>query len=175
MSFLGMKASQSYEDFPIWEEFFNRYPVQTFVELGTDNGGMTVFFALQCAQRGIHHFHTFDNQDWVDYSRGLPHLLNLRSTFHHYDLFSEEGIRAVSEIIVNSPKPLAIFFDDGDKPREWKTFAHLTSPGDFCIVHDWGVEFHAADLGDVKVERIMTDMADARRMDWRAEWFRRLE
>lgn len=172
-TFLGLKMSQHWLDFQVWEDFFQTYKFGTFVELGTDEGGMSVYFGLQCAHRGIY-FHTFDHQQWHNFSSGVPARLNLESCFHHVDLFSKEGIQAVKDVMLAFPKPLAIFFDDGNKPREWKTFAPLTSPGDFCIVHDWDEEFKAEDLGDVAVERILAHQSDFYEHGWKARFFVRV-
>lgn len=168
--FMGISWSQEWQDIPIWETFFNEYPIKTFIELGTGDGGMSLFFALQCYQRGIK-FHTFDNQTWLNFTQGLPVLLDIRSAFHNIDIFTDDGKKQIYEIIQVSPKPLAIFFDDGDKPREWQTFGAVTSPGDFCIVHDWGVEFQEGDIGDLPVERILTGLSDARVGGWKSMWF----
>jgi len=173
MTFAGVKMSQTWNDLAIWETFFNEHPIRTLIELGTDNGGMSLFFAVQCHQRDIE-FHTFDNQKWIDFDRGLPALFGLGLKFHHVDLFSERGIAWVSDLIKKSPGEVAVFFDDGDKPREWQMFAHLTRPGDYCIVHDWGTEFFEKDLLDVPVERILTDLCDARPDGWKARWFKRV-
>lgn len=171
-TFIGMEMSQEWDDIGIWEVFFRENEVKTLIELGTDNGGLTLYFSLQCYQRKIY-FHTFDNQKWIDFTQGLPKYLMLENIFHHVDLFSDEGRQQVTELIETLPHPIAIFFDNGDKPREWKQFAHLLSPGDFAIVHDWGKEFTQKDLGDVKVERILTNVSDKRPdIRWRAMWFR---
>lgn len=172
-TFLGLRCSQDWNDFPIWEAFFRNFEVRTFIELGTDNGGMSLYFLLQCLHRGIE-FHTFDHQKWVNFDTGVPHLLNLHSTFHMIDLFSEAGTAEVAKLLHDSPKPVGIFFDNGNKPREWKIFAPMLSPGDFCIVHDWGTEFLPSDIGEVKVERILEQMSDLRVGGWQAMWFRRL-
>lgn len=172
-TFMNMRLSQEWPDLFIWETFFKDNPIKTFIELGTGEGGMTLFFALQCYQYGIK-FHTFDNQTFFNFGNGLAGLMGLRTAFHFVDLFCTEGIRQMTEIITLSPHPLAIFFDDGDKPREWRLFAPMTSPGDFCIVHDWETEFFPKDLGDVKVERILKKLSDARPTGWKAMWFKRV-
>jgi cephalosporin hydroxylase len=172
-TFLGIGLSQTWEDLIIWEEFFNTNPITTFIELGTGHGGMSTFLALQCAQRGIQ-FYTFDHQIWFDFETGIPKILGLSSKFRNFDLFSDVGTSEVASIISVSPKPIAIFMDDGNKPREWKTFAPLTSMGDFLIIHDWDTEFFAKDLLDIRVERIMIDLCDLRTTDWKAMWFRRI-
>lgn len=172
-TFLGQKMWQDWNDLRIWEAFFREHRISTMIEFGTDNGGMTLYFALQAYQRKFY-FHTFDNQKWIDFSQGLPNLLNLEPIFHHVDLFSEEGYRQVSRLIEVMPHPIAIFFDDGDKPREWRLFAPLLSPGDFLIVHDWGREFFQKDLGDIPVTQIMTDLCKGRSRDsWKAMWYKK--
>ncbi|RPJ28020.1 MAG: hypothetical protein EHM33_05940 [Chloroflexi bacterium] len=174
-TFLGIPMSQDYNDFLIWETFFEQNPLKTFIELGTGNGGMSTFFALQCAKRGID-FNTYDHQQWFDYfTDPFSKFLGLPQRFHRIDLFSAAGAMEIARVIRDSPKPLAIFFDDGNKPREWEIFAPLTSPGDFCIVHDWDTEFFAKDIGDVKVERILPELCDARPAGWKAMWFKRIE
>ena len=173
-TFIGMEMSQEWDDIAIWEVFFRENEVKTLIELGTDNGGMTAYFALQGYHRKMY-FHTFDNQKWLDFSQGLPRFLKLETVFHHVDLFSKEGQDQVIELINTLPHPMAIFFDNGDKPKEWKMFAPLLSPGDFAVVHDWGTEFTEKDIAGVKVERILTKMSDARpKARWRAMWFKRV-
>lgn len=174
-TFVGFQLFQHWDDFLIWEAFFRRFPVRTMIELGTGTGGTTVYFALQAYQRHMY-FHTFDNQKWIDFGQELPKILKLESLFHHVDLFSPEGKEQVASIIRSFPHPVAIFFDDGDKPKEWSIFAPMTSPGDFLIVHDWGTEFKQKDIGNVKVERILTKECNRqqKRDAWKAVWFKRI-
>jgi cephalosporin hydroxylase len=171
-TFLGLRFDQEWQDIDIWERFFANNYIQTMIEIGTGNGGMTLYFALQCYQRHIN-FHTFDNQDWINYNDGLPAALQLRRCFHHIDIFTDS--HEVIYLLENARRPLAIFFDDGDKPKEWELFTPFTSPGDFCIVHDWGTEFHEKDIGKTNVERILAEESDLRPVGgWHAMWFRRV-
>ena len=169
--FMGEDMAQGWPDLLIWEAFFNSYPIKTFIELGTGHGGLALFFALQCYQRGIS-FDTFDNVNSFKGNDALPVLIGLKENFHHVDIF-KEGAGIISNLITAGPHPVAIFFDDGDKPREWRTFAPLTSKGDFLIVHDWGTEFGEQDIGDVPVQRILGNMSDSRPDGWKAMWFQR--
>lgn len=174
-TFMGIKVQQAWGDLGIWERFFNNHPVRTFIELGSGHGGSSLFFALQCYERGIQ-FHTFDNQRNFDTEKGLHGLLGTKNTFHNINIFGEEGNEApyIRALIGSCPHPLAIFFDNGHKPREWQLFAPLTLPGDYCIVHDWGTEFKEGDIGNVRVEQIMTDMCEGRPYAWKAVWFVRV-
>lgn len=163
--------TQLWAELPLWEDFFNTHPVKTMIELGTGNGGMALFFALQCYQRRIY-FHTFDNNKFFHFDDGVPALLKMWNVFHFVDLFSDEGKRQVNELIATLPHPMVIFFDDGDKPREWNLFANSLQPGDFCVVHDWGREFFEKDIGDVKVEKILEER-DERKPNWMTKFFER--
>jgi len=165
-TFVGTQLTQSWRDLWLWESFFNRYPVQTFLELGTGVGGASLFFSLQCHARGIH-FHTFDNQQFFDFTSGIPPFLNMQSAFHHIDLFSEDALLLISTLLTDLPHPVMLFFDNGDKPREWSIFAPLLRHGDYCAVHDWGKEFRKKDIGKISVEPIELDVRS-----YMTRWFK---
>jgi len=156
--FAGERMTQAWSDLCLWEAFFNERRLGTLIELGTGAGGMALFLGLQCHQRGIQ-FYTFDHQQHFDFSRGLAQLINLHASFRHVDIFSEAGIEYISGVMEDCPRPLAGFFDNGNKRREWSLFAARLRAGDFCIVHDWGKEFTEEDIGGEPVERVL----DARR------------
>jgi len=169
----GRLMMQEPQDLVIWDKFFETCKIKTFIELGTGHGGATLYFGLQCHARKIE-FHTFDNIQSTDFSMTVEQEIELGKSFKCIDIFSDEGKTLIGQLIENSPKPLAIFFDDGNKPREWKTFGPLTKPGDYCIVHDWGTEFNESDINGLPVERILTEESDARGKGWKAMWFKRI-
>jgi len=169
-TFLGLPLSQEWQDLFIWERFFKIYPVRTFIELGTGHGGLSLFFALQCHAIGAS-FHTFDNQTLINMDEPLAKLVNLPASFYNIDIF--EGQDQIIKLIQSSPHPMAMFFDDGDKPREWSTFAPHLSPGDYCAVHDFGTEFTEEHIGGVPVVRILGEISDKRGAGWKSMWFKR--
>jgi cephalosporin hydroxylase len=171
--FMGRSMAQEQQDLFIWNKFFEVFPIKTFIEFGTGHGGSTLFFGLKCHDLGIE-FHTFDNVQSTDFAMPIERDINLAASFHLIDIFSDEAQRLIGHLITDRPKPLAIFFDNGNKPREWKIYAPLTDVGDFCVVHDWDTEFTAADIGGVAVERILTEESDARGPGWKAMWFVRV-
>lgn len=170
---MGIALMQEYQDLLIWEHFFDEYPLKTFIEFGSGYGGMSLFFAMQCHQRGIQ-FITFDHEKYINLDTPLSTLLDLRGKFRWKNIFADESISEIQKLISESMRPLGIFFDNGDKPREWRTFAPYTIPGDFCIVHDWETEFKQEDIGNVSVEKIMQPECDARIPGWKAMWFKRV-
>lgn len=171
--FMGRKMAQEPQDILIWDKFFETCKIKSLIELGTGYGGLTLYFGLKCRDIGAE-IHTFDNIQSTDFKMPIEIEIGLAKAFTLIDIFSDEGIGKIVQIIQNSPKPLAIFFDNGDKPREWKLFAPHTSPGDYCIVHDWDTEFTEADINGVPVERILTKESDARGPGWKAMWFKRI-
>jgi cephalosporin hydroxylase len=175
-TFAGVKISQYWDDLFIWEQFFNEHEIKTFIELGTDEGGMSLYLAMQCIQRNVH-FHTFDHQSYVNFDSPLARIFGLKNAFHFVDLFSEEGAAQVQQIIDSFPHPLAIFFDNGNKPREWNIFVPMTHKGDYCIVHDWQDEFMPVDIADSPVKKIYDSSRDkpniVLRTKYKTAWFRR--
>ncbi len=171
-TFMGRHMAQEPQDILIWDKFFEEHKIAAAIELGTGHGGMTLYFGLKCHERNAP-FYTFDNIQSTDFAMPIEQEIGLAKSFRLIDIFSDEGQTMIKNLILTLPKPLLIFFDNGNKPREWGLFAHLTEPGDFCVVHDWGTEFMESDIGGVKVERIMQAECDARGPGWKAMWFER--
>jgi cephalosporin hydroxylase len=172
--FMGLDVVQTWEDFGIWEYFFDHYQVGTIIELGTGHGGLALFFALQAYQRGIQ-YHTYDNILSFDLGSGLPSVLGMANNFHCADIWDSAG--EIIDIIGTAPRPIVMLFDNGDKPREWNTFAPHLSKGDFCAVHDWGIEFGPEHIGGVGVQPIMEDLCALRpqhKNNWYTMWFQRI-
>lgn len=172
--FMGRHIAQEPQDLLIWDKFFELNPyIKTFIEFGTGYGGMSLYFGLQCRKIGAK-FYTYDNIQSSDFAMPIELEINLAASFKCIDIFSSEAQAIIGPLITDSPKPLCIFFDNGNKPREWGLYAPLTVPGDFCVVHDWDTEFTASNIGDVKVERILAEESDARGPGWKAMWFKRI-
>lgn len=164
-SFIGIKMDQYWMDLFLWEKFLNEHDIKLFVELGTGYGGMTSFLALQCAQRGIK-FMTFDNIGSVPMTSPVPTLLNLGANFFEKDIFSDEGSSLIANSLNLYGHPACIFCDDGDKPREWKTFFPHLAVGDYMAVHDWGVEFKAEDVIGVATKLQESEPREAYKTVW---------
>ncbi len=141
-SFGGVEVSQMWNDLALWEEFFNRANVKSVIELGTFRGGMTMFFTLQGIARGF----TITSIDDQNHGAPTEQLHKLGTKLLTMDLLSESTVEPMRELIASLPKPLVLFCDNGDKPREWGLYVPLLSPGDFAAVHDWGTEFRESNL-----------------------------
>lgn len=150
-TFTGCKVTQYWVDLALWETFLNRCPdIASIVELGTEQCGLSLFLALQAYQRGME-FRTFDHR-WDDNLRTpLARLLRLEEHFIRGNLFGETGKELVRLLHGGLPRPILLFCDNGDKPRELREFVPHLQVGDYVGVHDWGTEIgqaHVAIFGD---------------------------
>lgn len=172
-SFMGFEMFQTYNDLQIWEMVFNQYKPQSVMELGTGYGGLTLFFALQCFQRGMD-FVTYDNVKSLDFSAKLPAALGIEKQFRHVNIIGETERIGVLKNVEDARRPLVIMVDNGDKPRDFKMVAPYTQPGDIIAVHDWETEFFPEDIGDIDVEYLFPDLCALRPVsDWRTIWLLR--
>lgn len=156
-------------DLFLWEKFLNEHDIKTLIEFGTGYGGMTTYLALQCFQRGIK-LVTLDNITSVDFNKPAAKLLNLREAHLCKDVFSDDGINLVVNSLALHGHPACLFFDDGDKPREWKTYEPRVAVGDYLAVHDWEVEFSA---GDATGSAIKLQESEPR-SGYKTAWFKKV-
>jgi cephalosporin hydroxylase len=149
-TFAGVPAAQYWSDFCLWEHLLNWSRPASIVELGTGRGGMALYLATQAQLRGLH-FATHDH---------APPLVRVPAI---EPFFREGDVLREPERVVLDPKPLVLFCDDGDKPREIETFAPRLEAGDLLAVHNWGVEVgprrnpHAGQEGSPQRQRLGLD------------------
>jgi hypothetical protein len=133
-SFGGVTCAQFWIDFILWENVLNDNPqVEAIVEIGTWEGGFSWFLWAQAQAREID-FITFDAVKPKD-----PPL-------HFVQLDVWANPKRVEAVI--RARPVALFCDGGNKPRELQTFAPICDPDSVILVHDWGTETHPADVPD---------------------------
>lgn len=141
-TFCGTFGAQTWNDLAIWEEFFNRYPIASLIELGTWKGGMAAFFAVQGLSRGFQ-FTTLDNNGlWQENREIVERLGGSCIVANVFDL------DFMTKLIREHPKPLLLFCDNGDKRRELREIASQLEKGDYVAVHDWGSESGPGDIPD---------------------------
>lgn len=175
LTFCGREMWQTWTELEIWEELFNTVPLKLVIELGTGAGGFALFLALQCAQHGAQ-FWTLDQFNNLETRGMLESRFGLASRFIQTDTFAPATLGWLKGLLGQPENhPACLFFDDGDKPREWKTFAPLAWSGDILVAHDWGTEFQPEDVGNIPVERILTGLCDRRTVHYLwSMWFRKL-
>lgn len=150
-TFMGCKVTQYRVDLALWEIFLNRCPdIASIVELGTEQCGLSLFLALQSYQRSVE-FRTFDHKRSDNLDTPLARHLGLEQSFILGNLFGEAGQKLIELLDGGLPRPILLFCDDGDKPREVREFVPHLQIGDYVGVHDWGTEIaqaHVTIFGD---------------------------
>ena len=136
-SFLGVTSQQQFSDLVAWEIFFQKYTIEYFAELGTGRGGMSLYFLLMALQRKFK-FRTYDH---TYPSRVASTRLGEKLEFWNYLRQADIFLEVDKEIIVGDfSRPIMLYCDNGDKPREVAEYGSQLLPGDFLAVHDFEVE-----------------------------------
>jgi cephalosporin hydroxylase len=149
-TYCGVPAVQSWQDFMLWEMFFNKTKPTCMVELGTFWGGLTLFLQHQCYSRGMT-FYTIDFKEFADFDTpdGALYLNGTKALFHHVDMWTPEFDKLLDSIMRNE-KGIVMLCDGGNKPKEMQTFTPRLRPGDYIACHDWGNEIADPDLESVR-------------------------
>lgn len=146
----GRETLQYWSDLLLWEYILNDRPdVKALIELGTWEGGMSLYLLAQCIERGLP-FLTIDHTPPAGlHTSPLAIQLQLAEHFWQQDLL-EAGVDQVRQTIAGSPHPLILLCDNGNKPRELELYVPGLAPGDLIAVHDWGTETNPPDLAPVQ-------------------------
>lgn len=149
-SFCGVPIAQHWADLALWETFLNDHSeIEMIVEIGTWCGGMSLFLLMQCLQRDMK-FQTFDAVKHSCLSVPLAETLRLTRHFCQGDVFGD--VLLDLKTLLSSKAIKVLFCDGGDKPQEFRTFVPHLRPGDFVVVHDYGVEFVDTDIESTPVQ-----------------------
>lgn len=146
VSFAGIPCAQYWCDFLLWEAVLNTNPqLRGIVELGTWQGGFSLYLAAQARARGLS-FATFDA---TPPDREIIGFIRL-------DIYrSPEGVGHV----LSEFGPVALFCDGGNKPRELGMFPPMCAEGSIFLVHDWGTETPPESVPDF-LEELYGDYCD---------------
>jgi len=145
VSFGGIPIAQSWSELVLWESLLNDRRFKAVFELGSWRGGFSWWLWAQTKIREMV-FHTFDS---IEPQREMP-----PHCFTRMDVFAEAD--ALGDLF-REHEPCIVFCDNGNKPRELKTFsAHLRDRWSLLVVHDWGTEIQPEDVPD-NVEMMYED------------------
>ena len=134
VSFCGIPVAQFWAEFCLWESLINERSYRGIVELGTLDGGFSLYLATQAAHRGMF-FRTYD----------------VRKPAWDVPGFVQIDIYASADEIgkhLRRHDPVIVFCDGGNKPRELKTFSRYVTPESLLVTHDWGTEVLRKDIPD---------------------------
>lgn len=146
---LGVEAAHTWLQVATLLWGLDTYGIQAVVELGTWKGGLGVMLATAAylgkwSYVGIESNDTIINRDFtqVVMDAGEPEWADLWVA----DVFDPATIARVSARIAKRPAPALIYCDDGDKPRELRTYAPALRLGDYIAAHDYPWEVKVEDF-----------------------------
>jgi len=149
-TFLGFKVLQYWADIALWELFLSERPsIRTIVEIGTHRAGMSIFFLAHAIQRDMV-FWTFDKVRFPELDMPLSKRLGLAEHFILGDVFEDSDWRLLELLADEHLKPLMLFVDGGNKPKEFQAFVPYLAPDDYVSVHDYSTEFKPCDVEPVE-------------------------
>lgn len=141
----GISTLQTYADLRLWEWVLSNHPTKSVIEIGTGNGGLSIFLAIQAYMRG----QRFVTLDWHACSHLKEAPLPIQQI--HGDMWTPEVQKQIKALIDDPAlHPMLFFCDGGNKPREFQAFTPWLWPGDIVGVHDWMTEFGPADAEPVR-------------------------
>lgn len=130
--FLNIGMRQSAEAIPAFDKFFRIEKFDRIIELGTGNGGLTLFLGLYCLFSDCE-LYSFDQEDKrADKIKSL--LKRLPVKFYQRDIWKSADF--ISALIEENKKTL-LLCDNGNKNREFKTYSDCLKPDDFIMIHDY--------------------------------------
>lgn len=148
-TFLGRKLSQTPKAIWLWEQVLTKYNFKRIIDIGTWRGNLSFYLYLFCLARDAE-FHTFDvREKWQFDYPDLKKELGFPSHFYGMDIF--KNIEKIKEFIQKEGITI-LYCDDGEKTREFNTFAPFLKTGDVIAVHDWKTE-----VSPESIEKTKTD------------------
>ena len=120
-------------------EILTEEKFDVIIEIGTYQGGLTVFFGMHAVAQGAQVI-TFDIRPESEGDPWQTHKAMLPITYYNLDVF-EPKVTASIETIIRDNRVL-LYCDGGNKPREFKTFAPMLCKNDVIMVHDKGREVY---------------------------------
>ena len=135
---MDIPISQSWADMGAQLMAMQEFGIQTYIEIGIDQGGWAALVALRTMSTDLV-YRGADN----DLSKLDPRVWEIlgccpQARIIELDCFSPEGVAWLREGLA-LPGPALVLCDGGDKPREVQLVAPLLRPGDYVMVHDFTV------------------------------------
>ena len=155
----GVAIGQSWFELGALAWLCGRFKIESFVELGMLEGGLSsvllgrTMFTENFRYLGIEYEMRFLDLrvraagDWFE-----------RFELWEADAFENETVESIALWIHKSSNPALIYCDNGDKPRELKTYSKILRHGDLIAAHDFGSEYNESDIPDLDgLKRIESD------------------
>jgi cephalosporin hydroxylase len=159
-SFMGVPMIQAWQDLMLWERFLHQYNPKFILELGTFNGGLSTFLAVQswALEAG---FMTVDWHSWADHSHPLWRTMKIDKNFWQVDMWEPEFTEIFQDLLSGEHNhPFLLVCDGGNKPKEMQIFGPMLRPGDLITCHDWLNEIAEPDIKGLPFQMLLQPECD---------------
>jgi cephalosporin hydroxylase len=113
-----------------FDQFFIKEQFDTVIELGTGNGGFSLYIAEKCNEMKAN-FYTFDIRHIIN-SNTLKNIKQLGGIFFKEDTNETDRVK---NFIKEGRKTLVL--NDGDKFTSFNIYGPRLKPGDYMFIHDY--------------------------------------
>jgi len=138
----GIPISQSWASIGAIFSLIHTYKIKTFVEIGTDQGGLG--YLLSTVESSIDGFRYHGIEKYPDKIHETMNKSEFRKKIFDGDFFAEDGQTWLEEILINSTKPIMVLCDNGNKPEEVRIVSEKMKLG-YILSHDYPTEFKETD------------------------------
>ena len=155
--FMGGGMSQSYAAIYWFEYYFEAHRFNYVIELGSQKGSVSTYFANLAGITEAVFFDTFElypDENWFHRPyEGCGHWYSKLSeispfvNYYHDDIFSDKTFQHIKENMEELGRTF-IFCDGGNKIKEFQTYAPLLKKNDRIAVHDWNLEINYNSIKD---------------------------
>lgn len=158
-TFLGVSMQQHPDTIQAFNQLLNTVNLARIIELGTGEGGLTLFF-------GIYNYHrnwdcilrTYDRTALSSRNPRCYKLLRfLNVLIDRGDVLNDNRLIEYIKGIIATDGTTLLVCDDGDKEREFNLYAPSLKDGDIIMVHDYvakGKE-HVWGFPEVNINNVM--------------------
>jgi hypothetical protein len=130
---------QNPEAIDVFQDFFSENKFNLVIEIGTDNGGLSMVLKDECDKMGAK-FETYEIKE------DAPARLNKNKQFEKRkidlkicNVFQESTINSIAKKIKESGRVL-LLCDGGNKIKEFNTYSKFLKPEDVIMAHDYAID-----------------------------------
>lgn len=166
MNIDGILIAQGYGQLCSHIDIVNRYDVGLFIELGMYMGGTLPYLIPRLMLDDSFTYMGFEILPGAVH----PKVMQFASSHPRChvlieDMFLLKNVKHIARSIRSSSRPVYVFCDGGNKPKELFTFSRFLRIGDIISVHDYS-DSQTGEIKDIDLNKLGSEF-DALDEDWR--------
>lgn len=137
----GVPVAQSWTQVGLLFTLINEFNLAGVIEIGLFRGGLADMLMRRRERFTDFQYLGFqkDGEELDGHVRGHPGVIVA-------DCFAEESLGQIRKFIASALRPILVYCDGGNKPKEMRTYAPMLRPNDYLVAHDYPGEITDASL-----------------------------